>query len=315
MVRTYLPAKAFTPLAVDLRQSQAWKTYLESLGWETIVVAGQVALRLRRLPLIGSIIKVQRPENLEPKVIEEIDRVARQNRALFVKIEPIDSQDIPALTAAGYRPDSWPLLPSRTIIIDLIPPLEEIKQRFSKDARQSLRKVERHRLRVVSYPNQSGEEVAEVLPAFARLLGETGQRQKFYATNLKDLQAKAQALGSNAHLVLAYQDNNLVAGALMAINQPTAHYLHAASSPQGRELLAQYAVVWEMIKITRELGGQRLDLEGIYDPRFPKMTKKWRGFTVFKQKFGGQKAAFPPSYTKYYSPLVRLIFSLGSLLG
>src|SRR3990170_7867604 len=109
----------------DLRQSAGWAKYLQSQGWKIEESKGFKAY-IRKVPLVGSVIKIQRPAEIPP--VEEIDRIAKKHHALFVKIEPVgnaqsafrreggfSSQE----PVAGFEPDPTPNLPTRTIQVDL----------------------------------------------------------------------------------------------------------------------------------------------------------------------------------------------------
>ena len=104
-----------------------------------------------------------------------------------------------------------------------------------------------------------------------------------------------------------------LAGAFNLIHDRISYGCYAASSTKGREFHAPYLLIWEIIKKGKDSKLRALDLEGIYDPRYHKLTKSWQGFTVFKRKFGGKEKEYPPPLVKYYHPLVRLLFKVGSL--
>ena len=69
--------------------------------------------------------------------------------------------------------------------------------------------------------------------------------------------------------------------------------MYAATNKKGRATSAQYLVVVEAIKESKRRGAKIFDFEGIYDPRYHKQTKGWRGFTHFKKSFGGEEVEFP----------------------
>lgn len=150
---------------------------------------------------------------------------------------------------------------------------------------------------------------------FYSLFVETSRRGHFWVPPFKELEAKINAFGKNALIFLAYPNNvgvqrngpstsraeraEPIAGALVLIHDHTAYYIHAGSTAEGQKLEAPYLLIWEIIKKAKSLGCTKLDLEGIYDERFPKLTKNWQGFTVFKKKFGGEELTFPGAYTRY----------------
>ncbi len=302
----------------DLRQSDEWATYLTCIGWQVRNIKYQISnikVFVRELPIVGSVVKIQRPTVVP--TVEEIDQIAKKYRALFVKLEP-SLQPFNHLTTRPPRyakrcgqvqpfvPDTWPLVPTRTIHLDLAPNEEEIFAKFSKDARYSVRRAERNGVDARSLKLDAG-----CLTIFYNLLKETGKRKNFWVAPFKDLQAKAEAFENKSALILAYHNSKLVAGALILFHDRVAYYHHAASNLEGRKLLAPYLVVWSAIKLAKKRNCHTLDLEGIYDPRY-KIYKRFRKIGIFKKKFGGEEIEYPGSFIRYYNPIIKLIFKLTS---
>jgi len=291
-------------VSVDLRQTDGWAKYLQFLGWK-VEKAGGSRIYIRRIPLLGSVIKIQRPAEIPPA--GEIDRIARKHRALFVKLEPEigSSRKVP-----GFEPDRAPNIPARTIVIDLTKTEDDIWNSLSQDARQSIRKAVGNQLEVKLYqPADEGFE--EALTAFRKLLENTGGRQGFRASPLKELRAKAEGFGEDFILLLASRENRPLAGALIIVSGETAFFHHFGSSRAGQKLFASYLLVLEVMKKIKKLRPEirRLDLEGVADPRFPQ-TKRWERFSVFKRKWGGEEIEYPRPLIRFYRPLIRLLFSI-----
>ena len=319
----------------DLHQSDRWASYLSSQGWKVEEVQGKnqkakIKIYIRKIPLIGSVIKIQRPAEIPP--VEEIDQIAHKHRALFVKIEPLAEASGPyqRLTEGGFTPDPTPNLPTKTIIIDLTKTEKELWKDLSQDARQSvhrtqgrpagggasfLAQLESNKL-VVTSSQGNNKDFEEKLKKFQPLLKETGRRQRFWVLSYEQLKSKAEAFGKDAILFLAHSKSEApLAGGLFLVSEETAFYHHAASSPEGRERHAPYLLLWEALKwlkhskIPHRSPILYLDLEGIGDERFPR-TRDWEKFTVFKGKWGGKEVEFPPPLIKYYSSLLKPIFKL-----
>ncbi len=289
----------------DLRQSGNWASYLGQLGWLVEETETQkVKIFIRKLPLVGSVAKIQRPSVIPP--VEEVDEIAKKHRALFVKLEPALLSP-PSSLLSDFEADAWPLSPTRTIHVDLAPSEEEIFEKFSKDARYSVRRAERNRVSTQLFSSLAPSD--QRLEEFYKLLSETGRRKRFWVAPFVDLKAKTEAFKDKSALIFAYHNTEVVAGALILFHDQVAYYHHAASNLEGRKLLAPYLVVWETIKLAKKRGCHTLDLEGIYDPRY-KIYKRFRKIGIFKKKFGGKEIEYPGSFIKYYNPIVRLVFKL-----
>lgn len=298
----------------DLRQSKEWARFLASQGWEVEEVGGAKAY-IRKLPVYGSVIKIQRPPVIPP--VEAIDAIARKHRALFTKLEPLVISHKPL---AGFEPDPNPNLPTKTIVIDLTKSEKDLWQDLSQDARQSIKKATSYQLLAASYWHRD-KEFEERLLEFHQLLRETGRRQNFWTPSFAQLKAKVEVFNKSALLFLAYypkQPNNQttkqpVAGALTLIHDGVSYGHLAASSDTGRKLHAPYLLMWEMMRSHKRFaknGGpiKLFNLEGIYDPRYHRLTRSWQGLTLFKQKFGGEEVEYPLPLIKYYNPVLKLLF-------
>ena len=101
------------------------------------------------------------------------------------------------------------------------------------------------------------------------------------------------------NLYAAFQPNNSVilsagvSACLLIWDQETAHFMYAANSGKGLSLGGAYFVLNEAIKFCQNIGLKSLDLEGVYDERFPNENKNWQGFTKFKLGWGGNIVKYP----------------------
>jgi len=291
----------------DLRQSPPYAAYLKKIGWqvEKLQIAnGRLQIFIKNLPFIGSIIKIQRPEKIP---FEKIDNIAKKYRALFVKLEPkqCNNRVIEQLSHHGYKPSS-PVLPTKTLQLDLTSSQEQIFSKFKKDARYEIKKAERNNLRLLisQYPNI-------LISNFVSLWQKNAWSRGFWLPIKKEIESLYQAFDKNAYLLTASYYNNiyyhskLLAGALIVIYDNVAYYFYAASSPEGKKLSASYLVVWEAIKLAKRKGCRIFDFEGIYDERFP--NKSWLGFTHFKKSFGGKEVEYPGSFIKFFNPILKFL--------
>ncbi|MFW6110302.1 MAG: lipid II:glycine glycyltransferase FemX [Patescibacteria group bacterium] len=299
-------------LSQPLRQSGEYAEYMRGKGWLVEEVrCKNFAVRcfIKKLPWVGSVIKIQHPVAIPEE--KSLDKLARKYHALFVKIEPFFGIE---KRPSYLQEDTWPLLPTKTLYLDLETDLAKIKESLDSDAQYSIRKA-KSLLCVNRYPADNFEQ----LRLFCKILRRTGGRKKFYTPDWEDLKTKAKSFGKKASLLLARKKkprkkgNGLehpVAGCLLFTHKKTAFYHHAATSEEGRDLLAGYLVLWEAIKLAKERDKRFFDFEGIYDSRYHKQTKDWRGFTYFKKKFGGKEVVFPKPLVKYYSLPLKLMFKI-----
>jgi lipid II:glycine glycyltransferase (peptidoglycan interpeptide bridge formation enzyme) len=285
---------------VDLRQTEGWAKYLKTQGWKAEDL-NSAKIYIRKIPLFGSVIKIQRPEEIPP--IKKIDELAEKYHAIMVKLEPLSNQDCDRTVKGGFRPDPAPNLPTKTLIVDLTKSEEDLWRNLSQDARQSIKKARKNKL-VFSAHKFGTRHFYEALEELHLVLAETGRRQKFWTPSLTQLQEKVNAFGKNGHLfIVRSQSGKPLAGALVL----GCEGVHSASSKEGRHLFASYLLIWEVMLYLKKQGIKYHDLSGIYDPRFKRITRRWHGFTAFKRKFGGREFDYPNPLVKIYNPFFRFI--------
>lgn len=263
----------------DLRQSIQYAQYLKKIGWE-YDKTGKNLVFIKHLPLLGNFLKIQRPlTNIE---FDQLQSLVKKHKAFAVKID--------------YSP-------TKTLQIDLAPSLQQIQNQMKKDGRYGIRKAEKNKIKtqVYSYPNP-------LINNFISLWHKNAWRRGFWIPFHREMKSLYEAFGEKCYLIFTYQEPNQkdkpLSGAFIIVNDKTAHYFHAASSPEGRKLSAPYLIIWEAIKLAKKKKCKTFDFEGLYDERFP--IKSWKGFTHFKKSFGGTEVKFPGPKTKFYNPLFRL---------
>ncbi|MBL7150380.1 peptidoglycan bridge formation glycyltransferase FemA/FemB family protein [Candidatus Microgenomates bacterium] len=274
----------------DLRQSLQFGKYSKAISWKVEKIS-DCQVFIRKLPFIGSIIKIQRPNSI---FFKKIDELAKKYQALFVKLEPVQpfsEETRRQLYDHGFCHDSWPLLASKTIWIDLTKSKEKLWQEIAKDTRYCIRKAKKEDIKILRHC-----DIESFYNEFKRF-------GKGYIPKKNDFQALVKSFGKNA-ILLSVND---LAGALILIHGKTAYYYYAFTSPLGRKKFAQPLLVLEAIKLAKTLKCHIFDLEGIEDSRY-KVTRKWHGFSRFKKSFGGREVEFPGSFSKYYHPIAKLLF-------
>ena len=120
----------------DIRQSINYKKYLESQGW-IVERIDNINYFIRKLPLIGSVLKIQRPENID---FETIQKLEKKYKVFQTIIEPDLGSDIHLLVDNGYKLSKSPFLPSKTILLDLTKSEKQIWEGFKKDAKYGIRR-------------------------------------------------------------------------------------------------------------------------------------------------------------------------------
>lgn len=262
---------------MDIRQTKDYARHLEKLGWIVEEKDG-IYYFIRKLPLIGSFLKLQRPKTID---LETINTLKKKHRVFKTIIEPNDEEQKTILINAKFKQSTSPYLPSKTVLLDLRKTEDELLNNFKKDVKYALRKTEKIKLSDV-------EDLAKF-----RNTWEKSVPFSRYVPSLKNLEVFKTCFDRN---FLVLECKEYPAGAVFLIGDKTAYYWLAFTSKKGRKALIQYKIVWEGIKWSKKMGAKELDFEGIFDERFP--LKSWHGFTHFKKSFGGVEKEYPGAFVK-----------------
>lgn len=291
----------------DYRQSEEYSQFFSKKGW-VVERAGSTLVLIKKIPWIGSIIKIQRGSANTPLV--EIEKIAKENKALFVAIEPdIKTEDIryteleQIFKREGYKDLNFFLSPTKTAYIDLTKSEENLLSSFDQDIRKSLR---RNLKKDISF------RVVDHLEEFYSLLYEAGRRRNFFVQTFSDWKDQWGSFGKQAQVILAYLDGKLLGGNMFLIKPPAAFGLFLPTTESGRHNRIASTLIWEGLKLAKRRGCTSFDLDGLYDDRY-KSPKKWRGITAFKRKFKGHEVEFMHSKVKIYSWYLKPLGWLGLL--
>lgn len=338
---------------INIRQTQGFSDFLKFFKWETISSKKNTFYYLRRVPILGSIMKIEKI-NVKNIDLKEIDEIARKNKTAFVKIEPFaDESQQEKLDKLffeyGYKHDTWPLSSTTTYIIDLQKSYEDIVANFKSKFRYNLRLSTRNGIRVkitngkellANCHSECNEESSQEDPSASttlslRMTEDNILRQftEIYNNRAKEIKSEKHSYEELLHMCknygeklwLLYCNNNVGAGLAPALGRRQAsplqnkiimgaiflqtddilHYWHNGSTKEGRSLFAPTLIIAEGIKLGQKLNCKIFDFEGIYDERFNEQTKRWKGFTKFKEGFNGEKIISAWPYIKYYSPILK----------
>ena len=269
---------------MDVRQSEEYANYIKSLGWQ-VEKLRKTYVFIRKFPLIGSLIKIQRI--VPPIPFKEIEKLAQKHRAFQIVIEPAQGE-IKGEEKFGYRSYRSPFIPSKTLVKNLLAKEEEIFNSLSKNKRRDVKAAQKNNLSI-----KEGKVEDFILLKKTYLLG----RFILPLGTGRDIKKICRAFEAKKKLLIAYADHQPVAGLILLLHDKTGYYWQAAATKAGKKLLAPTLLLWEAIKLAKKSGCQHFDFEGVADPRFPQQ-KSWQGFTHFKKGFRGQEIDYPQPLRK-----------------
>ncbi len=275
---------------IDIRQSLQYAKYLEKEGW-IVERIDKTNYFIKKFPLIGSILKLQRPEKID---FGTINKLCQKYRVFQIIIEPKNDTYTKLLSLKGYKLSKSPYLPSKTLQIDLTQTKERIYANFTKDCKYNIRKGEKIKVKEYSTPNEikRWREAWRSAVKFDR-----------YVPKLRQLINLRKSFTNGNSIFLASHNiaGSIIGGALFTkVSHGTAYYWYGFTSKEGRSSLSQYSLLYNGILWAKKSGCKVFDFEGVYDSRFP--NRSWLGFSHFKKSFGGKEILYPGCYTKSRLP-------------
>jgi lipid II:glycine glycyltransferase (peptidoglycan interpeptide bridge formation enzyme) len=150
----------------------------------------------------------------------------------------------------------------RTFVLDLAPPIEELRKNLDKKWRNQLTRSEKNGLKVVA-GNRADE-----YRRFCRMYEQMQQRKGFESTvDIEEFERLQEDLPDThrMRILICEQDGCPVAGLVASAMGDSAIYLLGATSDDGLNAKGAYLLQWTLIQWLKENGIKWYDLGGI-DP-------------------------------------------------
>jgi hypothetical protein len=268
----------------DLRQTKMYGDFLSKIGWQVIEYKKRQYF-IKKIPIIGSAIKLQRCTNFQ---LKDVDFLCKKFRVFQVIIEPVSvtQKSRSLLGREDYKLSNTPYLPTKTLQIDISHSIRKIYDQMKKDARYSIRKSE-------EIPIYESQDIETFRKAWKQSVG-----LKRHVLPLYELQAFKDAFGER---MVTIMNSSQTSGAMFLVADHICYYWVGFTDDLARKTLVQYKVLWSGIQWAKKQKAVLFDFEGIYDERFP--NEDWKGFTHFKKSFGGVEIEYPGCFTKWRIPL------------
>ncbi|MFH0942760.1 MAG: peptidoglycan bridge formation glycyltransferase FemA/FemB family protein [Candidatus Beckwithbacteria bacterium] len=255
----------------DLRQAKEYELWMKSLGW--LVDEGAFIKKLLGI----SFIKIQRQ-----KKIDDLDLLVKKYRAVLVKIEPAIDDNF-NYGRWGFKEDKTPMLPTKTIWLDLTKSENQLLKEMHYKTRYNLRKYS-GKVKMIRGDKVSDKQLKD----FFKIYRQNCKKQKFWGLNFKQLKSLLKSFGGKAWLLMAEGG-----GLIVLIHNQVAYYSHNASSQEGRKKMVPSRLAWKAIRLAKKLKCRLFDFDGIDD-------KLWPGFTRFKKSFGGREVEYRQPVKKLF---------------
>jgi len=270
----------------DLHQSSMHAHLMREIGWHVTGIKGSKLFYRTLGPL--TITKIQRPKVLD---LVWLKQFRTSHRTLTTIIEP---GLVTVLPAKKLGLSVEPFAHSCTSLIDLLPPEQTILNSFTQKTRYNIvHTLKTNMLSITTTPLGKLSDLQK--QDFFDLHHHWSKQKNVIGYSKELLNGILKSFADQGDLHLCYRDTELVACLLVLYHDSVATYWAAFSSPLGYKSFAPTLLTWTAICTAKDKDCEIFDFGGIYDPRYPKMYKKWIGFTKFKSGFNPTVISYPPT--------------------
>jgi len=218
----------------------------------------------------------RRGEPLDPEIVLEMTRALDEEyvgkRRLLLRVLPNAFVGSPRASVLQSALRGFTQEPSthantyRTFLLDLAPPIEELRRNLDKKWRNALTRSEKNGLKIVS-----GNET-EVYRTFCQMYDQMRKRKAFETSVDVDEFGRIQRElpeSQRMRVMICLQEGTPVAGIVCSAMGDSASYLLGATSDEGLTSKGAYLLQWAQIQWLKENNFRWYDLGGIDPERNP----------------------------------------------
>lgn len=176
---------------------------------------------------------------------------------------------------------------------------------FCQKTRYNIRVAMRKGVQIRIYPGDGGVPETE-LDAFDCLMKQTGERDHFIPRPKEYYRKVFSSLGRESVLFMAYLDDIPIAGTIGVYSGGKGWYLYGASSNEHRNVMPNYLLQWEMVRMAIERHCVFYDFRGV--PGELQEDNPLYGLYRFKKGFGGTYTKFTGLFIRRYRRILALCF-------
>lgn len=273
---------------MEIQQSPLYARYIKDLGWTVENLHGSYIF-IKRFPLLGGLAKIQRIKKF-PR-LSSLIALLHAHGVRRVTLEPDSSVSQIEFTqwakniSTYFRLLRSPFLPTKTILVDLKKPEAKIFQTMTEAKRRAVRRALKHGVYI-----QQSKDIDTFLLLKNKTAGLFGGITTY---GVKQLWQTFSPNKTSILLAYRHQSTSPIGGILLLFNNTTAYYWVAGATKLGKKLFAPTLLVWEALKLSKNNGCRNFDFVGVWDERRKHNYREWKGFTKFKQGFGGYEVYYP----------------------
>ena len=299
------------------RVKTSWKREVILAEDENKKIIGSLMVWVRKIPIFGNIMYSARGpvcdiHDMEvlQQLTEGAQELAKKYNAIVLRIEPdikSDDEDFKNIMlqlgfsikddAKNFREEIQPRYVFR---LDTKGKNEdEIFKAFHQKTRYNVRLATKKGVTI-----KEGNK--EDLKDFHKIMVTTGIRDGFITRPLEYFEKMYDELGpEHMKVLLAYYEGKPIAGVIPIMYGNKTWYLYGASSNEHRNLMPNYLLQWEMIKIALNRKSDIYDLRGV-----PGIADNSNGLYRMKKGFGAEYTEFVGEVYMPYKPMMYNLYKV-----
>ena len=299
------------------RVKTSWKREVILAEDENKKIIGSLMVWVRKIPIFGNIMYSARGpicdiHDMEvlQQLTEGAKELAKKYNAIVLRIEPdikSDDEDFKNIMlqlgfsikddAKNFREEIQPRYVFR---LDTKGKTEdEIFKAFHQKTRYNVRLATKKGVTI-----KEGNK--EDLKDFHKIMVTTGIRDGFITRPLEYFEKMYDELGpEHMKVLLAYYEGKPIAGVIPIMYGNKTWYLYGASSNEHRNLMPNYLLQWEMIKIALNRKSDIYDLRGV-----PGIADNSNGLYRMKKGFGAEYTEFVGEVYMPYKPMMYNLYKV-----
>ena len=254
---------------------------------EVIIGAAQLLVRSLPKPLSSLVYVPRGPVCDEADREEVLNKLADYSKETFgavaITIEP-DWHSMKPID--GWKKSANNILLSRTLVLDLTQPEDDLQQHMTKKTRQYILKSTSEAIDIRKVKREELGACLDIYKQTAKRAGFALHADKYYY-DIFDM------MGEYSPVYAAFSNDKPIAFLWLAISEMTAFELYGGMNEEGQQLRANYALKWHAITLMKKWELERYDMNGLLND----------GVSTFKQGFADHEDMLVGTYDKSLSPL------------
>ncbi len=298
----------------DFHQSVQYAAVMEGIGWCSLPVSGSrfairpvgpVALSKMQRPKVIDVRKIRalcRKLHVVHFIVEPslksilIDQNGKKHTLSFVT-EADQHSAKKMLSQAGLHLTKERYAHSKTALVDLSPPMEDVILKFPAKTRYNIKLSKRSG---VSYESISFANVsAQVKQDFFTLHSRWSKEKHILGFSNSFLDTVMHSFPTKGWLIKASMGEEFMGAMMVLLHDRIGYYFYTCTSEQGKLQHVPTGLTYEAMKLAKDNGADIFDFCSVYDERYPNDHPRWKGFTTFKERFHPIPLYYPPSFGRW----------------